>query len=92
MRVKLAEEDKKTWATEIRLLLFTHGFGFVWGNQGVQLIGSFLKVFKQRLVDCRAQDWYTIQCNTIQYDTIQYNKLQCNRPTTLLSHNKEPEI
>ena len=52
MLIKLDERDKNTWATEIRLLLYTHGFGFVWENQGVQSIVGFLKEFKQRLVDC----------------------------------------
>ena len=28
MLIKLDERDKNTWATEIRLLLYTHGFGF----------------------------------------------------------------
>ena len=46
MLIKLDERDKNTWATEIRLLLYTHGFGFVWENQGVQSIVSFLKEFR----------------------------------------------
>ena len=56
MLIKVDERDKNTWATEIRLLLYTHGFRFVWENQGVQSIVGFLKEFKQRLVDCNVQN------------------------------------
>ena len=34
--IKLDEKDKNSWATKIRLLLYTHGFAFVWESQGVQ--------------------------------------------------------
>ena len=46
MLIKLDERDKNTWAIEIRLLLYTHGLGFVWEDQGVQSIVSFLKEFR----------------------------------------------
>ena len=46
------------WASHVRLVLFSHGFGFVWENQGVENPKAFTKVFKQRLIDCHMQDWH----------------------------------
>ena len=68
MLIKLDERDENTWATEIRLLLYTHGFGFVWENQGVQSIVGFLKEFKQRLVDCNTQNWYGHLTNSQRFE------------------------
>ena len=68
MLIKLDERDKNTWATEIGLLLYTHGFGFVWENKGVQSIVGFLKVFKQRLVDCNTRNWYGHLTNSQRFE------------------------
>jgi hypothetical protein len=57
MIYNLDERGKITWATDVRLCLFKHGFGYVWLNQGVGNVKGFLKVFKERLIDCRWQDW-----------------------------------
>ena len=59
---KLDLRDKKTWATYVRQCLCRYGFAFVWDSQGVGCVKSFLACFKQRLIDCRWQDWdYHIQ-------------------------------
>ena len=59
---KLDLRGKKTWATSVRHFLCSHGFGFVWNSQGVGCVKSFLVCLKQRLIDCRWQDWeYHIQ-------------------------------
>ena len=55
---RLDTNGEKTWATNVRQFLNTHGFSFVWDNGGVQCISSFLKCFKQRLIDCRWQNWH----------------------------------
>ena len=68
MLIKLEERDKNTWVTEIRLLLYTHDVGFVWEDQGVQLIVGFLKEFKQRLVDCNTQNWYGHLTNSQRFE------------------------
>ena len=60
----LDERDKQTWVTKIRLCLYENGFGYVWENQGVSNSKIFLRIFKQRLVDCRWQMCNThIQCS-----------------------------
>ena len=45
------------WVSNIRRVLCTNGLAFVWENQGVGHVSSVLKVFKQRLIDCRWQQW-----------------------------------
>ena len=47
----------KTWATEVRLLLNSHGFGYVWLSQFVYDHDSFINIFKQRLIDMFTQNW-----------------------------------
>ena len=47
-----------SWACDVRNTLSKYGFRFVWDNQGVQNINGFLKVYKQRLVECFRQDWH----------------------------------
>ena len=57
MLLKLDERGKVNWVSNIRRVLCTNGFAFVWENQGVGHVGSFLRQFKQRLIDCRWQQW-----------------------------------
>ena len=57
MLLSLDERGKVNWVSNIRRVLGTNGFAFVWKNQGVGHVSSFLKVFKQRLIDCRWQQW-----------------------------------
>jgi len=48
---------EKTWAGHVKSLLDKHGFSNVWLNQGVQNEKLFLKIFKQRVLDCYCQQW-----------------------------------
>ena len=57
MLYDLDAKGKNTWASQIRTCLCELGFGFVWLNQGVGNCGEFIKVFRQRLIDCRWQQW-----------------------------------
>ena len=54
----LDARGEKTWATNIKQFLNSYGFAFVWENQGVENIVSFVKCLKQRIIDCRWQDWH----------------------------------
>ena len=54
----LDSSGKKTWATNVKQFLNSYGFSYVWDNQGVQNIPNFLKCLKQRIIDCRWQDWH----------------------------------
>ena len=53
----LDEREKETWASEMKMLLYTNGFGHVWLSQGVGNKEAFLKVFKQQMSDCAKQNW-----------------------------------
>ena len=55
----LDENERMTWASKIRELLFRYGFGYVWVVEDVGNISLFMKTFKQRLIDCRNQDRYS---------------------------------
>ena len=48
---QLEYAGRTTWATHIKLLPFTHDFGYVWIVQAV----SNFALFRQRLIDCYAQ-------------------------------------
>ena len=64
LSVRLDNAGRKTWATYIRNMLERYGFGIVWLNQGVGDWESFLKMFKQRLIDCYHQEWSTVTTTT----------------------------
>ena len=49
---------RKTWASYIRILLTTHGFGYAWLSQDIGNIPHFLALFKQRLEDCGKQIFF----------------------------------
>ena len=54
---ELDGKGKITWASMIRQCLCKYGFHYVWLNQGVTCIDSFIKCFTQRLIDCHWQNW-----------------------------------
>jgi len=58
MLYNLDGKGKTTWASKVKDCLCKNGFADVWHNQGVGNECSFLKVFKQRIIDCRWQDWH----------------------------------
>ena len=53
----LEESGRITWASKIKSLLFKHGFGFVWISNEVGDSKTFIKLFKQRIVDITLQNW-----------------------------------
>ena len=65
------ENNHKCWAYSVKQLLFSHGFGFVWLNQGVGNEVLFLNTFKQRVRDNFIQSWDS--------DLIKYSKLDTYR-------------
>lgn len=52
------QSGRRNWATHVRILLCTHGFGYVWEMQSVGNLSQFMIVFKQRLMDSFRQDWH----------------------------------
>ena len=53
----LDSKGKVNWVTKVRLFLCQHGFGVAWLGGGVGNIKVFVSLLKQRLIDCRWQDW-----------------------------------
>ena len=49
----LDERGKTNWVSNVRCLLSSYGFRYVWDSHGVGHMDEFLKVFRQRLIDCR---------------------------------------
>ena len=48
-------------------ILYKFGFGFVWENQRVQNPETFIKAFKQRLIDCHSQNWHGHISNSTRF-------------------------
>ena len=48
---------RRTWATEVKNLLFEMGFGHAWTNQGVGDQCLFINCFRDRLRDMAQQEW-----------------------------------
>ncbi len=57
MLYKLDCNGRYTWASNVRKCLSLYGFSHVWDNQGVGCVNNFLQCFKQRIIDCRWQEW-----------------------------------
>ena len=64
--------DTDCWLFHISNLLFSSGFGEVWLNQGVGHINSFLRVFKQRLID---MDIQTLNMDIREMDRLRTYKI-----------------
>lgn len=49
---------KKNWASNVKRLLYTYGFGYIWEMQDSVTDGNlFIQCFKQRVIDCFLQNW-----------------------------------
>ena len=48
----LDDAGRRTWASNVKNLIYMYGFGIVWINQEIGDTSNLLKAFKQRLVDC----------------------------------------
>jgi hypothetical protein len=50
--------NKHSWFNSVKNCLDMFGFSEVWMNDGVGDVKLFLKVFKERMIDCYKQDWF----------------------------------
>ena len=57
MLKQLDEAGRRTLASNIKELLFTYGFGYVWIAQGVGNESNFIQLFKTRIKDYFLQRW-----------------------------------
>ena len=60
----LDENGRKTWANDVKLLLQTCGFNFVWMQQGVGDKSVFLEVFYSRLKTYYLEKWTQAKGNS----------------------------
>ena len=74
---ELNEVNKpNNWAEEIRKILVTNGYAYVWENGGIEFIKSFCRSFKQRLIDQFWQNWHAELYNSDRYEI--YRSLKLN--------------
>ena len=55
----LASVGKPNWASNVCLLLYKHGFGYVWEADTIGDASRFINLFRQRLADCFTQQWHS---------------------------------
>jgi hypothetical protein len=61
--------ERQNWAYAVKQCLDKYGFSHVWINGGVVDEKCFLKIFKQRMIDCFQQDWEHKLNNSERYET-----------------------
>ena len=90
MLVELDKRGNITWATKIRQLLQTNGFGYAWFYQGVANESNFLRIFKERIKDIDAQNWSS---RVKSYDKlrmyISFKSNFCVEPYILYNHDSK---
>ena len=67
MLLLLHNSGKFCWVSQVHQVLYKFGFGFVWENQGVQNPETFIKAFKQRLIECHSQNWHEHISNSTRF-------------------------
>ena len=55
---QLDQSDRHNWASDLRVLICSLGFGHVWYQQSVGDVKYFLLKIKQRLLDISRQEWH----------------------------------
>ena len=79
----LDRNGKQTWATNIRLCLTRNGFGYAWLNQGVGNVNCFLKLLKERLIDC---DWQLVQAHIHESERFDFYSMICPKEKNMAYH------
>ena len=59
MLFNLDKIGRKTWASEVKNILYKFGYGIVWFEQGVGDSAVFVRAFEQRVTDCYTQSWHS---------------------------------
>jgi len=57
-------KGKKDWVSNVKKLMYDYGFNYVFDNQTVVIEVVFLSMFKQKIIDCFLQEWYTTKYNS----------------------------
>ena len=80
---QLDRKGKETWASKIRICLTQNGFGYVWIYQGVGNTKTFLRILKERLIDCK---WQHVQAHLSESDRFTFYSLICPKERNLPRH------
>jgi len=56
--LNIENPNATTWVSQVKHLLESSGFAYVWQNQSVDSERDFIQIFRQRLYDMFLQDWY----------------------------------
>ena len=81
---KLDANGKRNWVSKVRECLFTSGFGYAGINQGVGDVNVFIRMLKQRLINCHWQNWNNHVNNSERFHMYNmFNGDSCSLPTYL---------
>jgi hypothetical protein len=58
-----------SWCTAVKNCLDMYGFSFVWMNGGVGEEKAFLKILRERMIDCFKQNWFSKLCESDRFST-----------------------
>jgi hypothetical protein len=83
MLLNIHHKNKITWASSVCNILYSYGFGYVWENQGAGDRRLFLKIFKQRLIDCHLQGWESDMRHKTRYEFYYSFKQNCHLSTAV---------
>lgn len=78
MLKSLDDAGRNCWATNIKSLLFTYGYGYIWIAQDVGNIDVFICNFKRRITDCFVQNWHNDISNSSRCHHYKYYKTLLN--------------
>ncbi len=76
MLKQLDDVGRVTWATRVKQLLYTYGFGYIWLSQDVGDAQAFVYTFRCRLTDCMRQNWNASINDSSRCDTYKHFKSQ----------------
>ena len=55
---------RKNWAADIKTLLYSYGFGYIWEQQHINIPAYFINEFTERIHDVYRQTWSEMKANT----------------------------
>ena len=91
----LAETGKQNWASQVKQVLLSYGFGYAWFEQQVGDPEMFLRIFIERITDCAHQDWFARVTESnflICYSSFKYNLTIEKYLTTITSFKFRQQV
>ncbi|XP_072028409.1 GTPase IMAP family member 4-like [Amphiura filiformis] len=79
MLLRLDENGKTTWASPVKDILFSYGFGYAWLAQDIGNEIEFLNSFSQRVSDISHQDWVAELCEHQYFKSKSFQTEQDNK-------------